>query len=115
QPPAAMPAALQGDIEARGTEPFWGLKLQSGNVTIERPDQPKLIAFLAVNRMEGEQAVWQTSAEKPLIRLVVRPQPGCSDGMSDLSYPLAVELTISGTETLKGCGAKAGEMPTGER
>ena len=32
----------------------------------------------------------------------VRPEAGCSDGMSDKRYPIAVELTVMG-EKRKGC------------
>ena len=31
-----------------------------------------------------------------------RPEPGCSDGMSDNRYPIAVELLVEG-EKRRGC------------
>ena len=37
--------------------------------------------------------------------LTTRPQPGCSDGMSDRRYPLGVELTVERRGTAGMCGA----------
>jgi uncharacterized membrane protein len=112
--PPALPAQLQGDIEGRGTEPFWAVKVTGGQITLERPDHPPLTAGAAPARAEGEAAVWEAPTVNPPLRVTARVQPGCSDGMSDLSYPLAVVVLVGG-ETLKGCGARAGEMPRGER
>jgi uncharacterized membrane protein len=38
---------------------------------------------------------------KPLV-LRTRPEPDCSDGMSDRRYPIAVNLTVVGEERV-GC------------
>lgn len=113
-PPSVLPAELQGDIEGRGTEPFWAVKVSGGQITLERPDHPAVTAGAAPVRAEESAAVWEAAAVNPPLKVIARPQPGCSDGMSDLSYPLAVEVTVGG-ETLKGCGARAGGMPRGER
>jgi uncharacterized membrane protein len=112
--PPALPAELQGDVEGRGTEPFWAVKVAGGQITLERPDHPPLTVGAAPVRADGEAAVWEAPTANPPLRVTARVQPGCSDGMSDLAYPLAVEVTVGG-ETLKGCGAKSGEMPQGER
>lgn len=112
--PPALPAELQGDIEGRGTEPFWAVKVIGGQITLERAGHPPLTAPAAPARAEGEGAVWEAPGANPPLRVTARVQPGCSDGMSDLSYPLAVEVVVGG-ETLKGCGAPAGELPRGER
>ncbi|MFC3080483.1 COG3650 family protein [Phenylobacterium terrae] len=112
--PPALPAELQGDIEGRGTEPFWAVKVTGGQITLERPDHPTVAAGAGSVRAEDGAAVWEAATVNPPLRVTARVQPGCSDGMSDLSYPLAVEVTVGG-ETLKGCGARAGEMPRGER
>jgi uncharacterized membrane protein len=58
--------------------------------------------------MEGATAVFGYA---PLVAKVTKAP--CSDGMSDLAYPLTVEVTAQGA-TLKGCGAKTSEMPKGE-
>lgn len=112
--PPTLPAELQGDIEGRGTEPFWAVRVTGGQITLERPDHPTVAAGAGPVRAEGGAAAWEAATANPPLRVTARVQPGCSDGMSDLSYPLAVEVTVGG-ETLKGCGARAGEMPRGER
>jgi uncharacterized membrane protein len=34
----------------------------------------------------------------------------CSDGMSDLKYPMSAEVVLV-NETLKGCAARTAELP----
>jgi uncharacterized membrane protein len=116
-PPVAeppLPAQLQGDIQGRGTEPFWAVTVAGGQITLERPDHSPLTAVAAPARAQDGAAVWEAPTANPPLTVTARVEPGCSDGMSDLVYPLAVELTLGG-ETLKGCGARSGEMPRGER
>jgi uncharacterized membrane protein len=108
--PAAPAASRLGDIEGRGTEPFWFVRVAGDAITLERPDHPTLTATGAAAGVEGERTVWQAQT----VRVAAWSQPGCSDGMSELAYPLAVEVVVGG-ETLKGCGARAGELPRGER
>jgi uncharacterized membrane protein len=102
------PAGL-GDIDARGNEPFWFAKVRGETLELERPDQATVITP-AQKRVEGERTIWEGRA----FTVAATPQPGCSDGMSDLTYPLAVEVTMEG-QVMKGCGALEGELPTGER
>lgn len=113
-PEATLPPGLQGDIEGRGTEPFWAVKTAGDRIILERPEHPPLTLAAEPPREEAGAAIWDGAAADPPVRVAARVQPGCSDGMSDLVYPLAVEVTIGG-ETLKGCGARAGEMPRGQR
>ena len=55
-------------------------------------------------------AIWESTAGDKPIKITLREQPGCSDGMSDLKYPLAAEDALGGT-TYKGCAAKTSEKP----
>lgn len=110
----AIPAELQGGVEGRGTEPFWAVTVAGGQIDLQRPDHPPLTAGASNARAVEGAAVWDgRSADAPL-QVSARVQPGCSDGMSDLVYPLAVEVRIGG-DVLRGCGAPAGQMPRGER
>lgn len=105
----ALPAVFTGDIDARGTEPFWSLTIRGNQLTLSRPDQPNLIVGNSKGgTMEGQTAVF--GYEPLVVRLT---EAKCSDGMSDLSYPLTAEVVAQG-QTLKGCAAKTAEMPKGE-
>ena len=113
-PPAAapIPEEFSGDINARGTEPFWGLQIRGTQITLQRPDHPAAVGPNPGLTMQEGKAVWETQAGTDRLVVTLRLED-CSDGMSDLKYDYAAEVVI-GSETLKGCAGKAGAMPKGQ-
>jgi uncharacterized membrane protein len=111
-----------GPLSARGTEPFWAIDVEGETMTLTRPDHPVLKQSLARNSdksavqsngasvrikadVSAEEFVWRAGD------LNLRASPGaCSDGMSDLTYPMSAELKL-GSETLKGCAFFKGDPP----
>lgn len=107
----AQPVATPFDppLSARGTEPFWALEVTEETLTLTRPDQPALSMANPGMRMQGAKATWDALSAGARLYIEVE-EKACSDGMSDLSYPLTVEVQ-TGDLKLAGCGAKAGAMP----
>jgi uncharacterized membrane protein len=98
-------AGLEVPLHCLGTEPFWALDLdpQDATLTLTAPDQP--------DREMAVTAEWPALPWSPVAALgtaegtaVLRPQQ-CSDGMSDRTYGLAVDLFLTGAEPqhLAGC------------
>ena len=108
-PPPATPAAFQGDIDAHGTEPFWAVEIRQTQISFKTPDASIVFPAGGMAVADGA-AVWESTAGDKPIKITLREQPGCSDGMSDLKYPLAAEVALGGT-TYKGCAAKTSEKP----
>ncbi len=100
-----------GDIDARGTEPFWNLQIRAGTIILTRPDPEPAITTPNPGVQEtGGEAVWSTSHEgKPFIVTLVN-EGSCSDGMSDLVYPYVAVVTL-GDLTFRGCAYKASAAP----
>ncbi|KQW69272.1 hypothetical protein ASE17_12470 [Phenylobacterium sp. Root77] len=113
--PAAAPAepptpdAFKGDIDAHGTEPFWGVQIRETQIGFSTPDANVTFPNKGMT-LAGGKAVWESAAGDKPIKVTLSEQPGCSDGMSDLKYPLAAEVALGGT-TYKGCAAKTSERP----
>ena len=107
--PPATPAAFQGDIDAHGTEPFWAVEIRQTQISFKTPDASIVFPAGGMAVADGA-AVWESTAGDKPIKITLREQPGCSDGMSDLKYPLAAEVALGGT-TYKGCAAKTSEKP----
>ncbi|MBS0491759.1 MULTISPECIES: COG3650 family protein [unclassified Phenylobacterium] len=108
-PAAALPAAFQGDLDAHGTEPFWAVKIREGQIEFSTPEAN--IAFPNKGGVvDGGKAVWESADGPRPIKVTLSEQAGCSDGMSDLTYPLAAEVALGGT-TYKGCAVKTAEKP----
>ena len=107
---AAVPEAFQGEMLARGTEPFWLIRIGPETITLERPDFDPVTAPNPGAVMEGPAAVWRaTTADGRRLSVILR-QGECSDGMSDLRYAYVAEASLAG-ETLRGCAGKADAMP----
>lgn len=90
-----------------GTEPFWGAAIEGRCVTYSHPEnQQGTRVWTRFTPRTGGGGIWSGALNGRSFVLTTRPQPGCSDGMSDRRYPLAVELTVGG-EQRRGC-AEAG-------
>ena len=107
---AAVPEAFQGEMLARGTEPFWMVRIGADTLTLERPDFDPVTAPNPGAVMEGQAAVWRTTSADGRPLSVTLRQGECSDGMSDLRYDYVAEVSLAG-EVLKGCAGKADAMP----
>lgn len=111
-PPAPRPAsgclAQDGEavpanrIRAVGTEPFWGARIEGRCVTYSHPED--IQGTRVWTRFVGTttNGSWSGALGGSRFVLRTRPQPGCSDGMSDERYPIAVALTVGGEERT-GC------------
>ena len=114
-PGSAQPAAprisdFSQPMTARGNEPFWALSIVGATLTLTRPDHADLVAQAPGAAIRPGQATWIAKAadgQTLKVNLYVSP---CSDGMSDLSYPMNAEVELA-SETLRGCAAKTAELP----
>ena len=91
-------------LRALGTEPFWAAEVEGRCVTYKTPeDQQGTRVWTHVDT--GPQGpVWNGALRSRQFQLIVKPAPppGCSDGMSDKTYPTDAELRVDG-EIRKGC------------
>lgn len=89
-------------LRALGTEPFWGARIEGRCVTYSHPENQAGTRIWTTFSGTRDNGVWTGFYENRQFVLRTRPQPGCSDGMSDNRYPLAVSLTVAGEERT-GC------------
>lgn len=90
-------------FRALGTEPFWNARVEGRCVTYSHPEN------IAGSRIwtrfqpaKGNGGQWRGALDDRLFQLKITPKAGCSDGMSDRSYPYEAELLIAG-ERRRGC------------
>ena len=108
---AAAACGMQGDqrldvrpLRAIGTEPFWNAQIDGRCVTYSHPEDQKGIRVWTRYSKDAKGETWTGALGGKPFELRARSQPGCSDGMSDKTYPIAVELRTGG-EARKGCAA----------
>jgi uncharacterized membrane protein len=111
RPAAAAGACLmQGEerlevtpLRAVGTEPFWGARIEGRCVTYSNPEDPDgTRIWTRFTSAPGGGGIWAGALGGRRFELRARPKPGCSDGMSDKAYPIAVALVVGG-ERRSGC------------
>jgi uncharacterized membrane protein len=90
-------------LRAVGTEPFWGARIDGRCVTYSHPeDQAGTRVWTRYSAGANGSGTWSGALGGRPFVLRARPQPDCSDGMSDRRYPIAVALTVGGEERT-GC------------
>ena len=96
-------------LKALGTEPFWAAEIEGRCVTYRTPEEDKTRIWTRIAQSPGG-TVWNGALDGREFQLTIRPAPGCSDGMSDNSYPMEAVLRVRG-ETRRGCAAQAADQP----
>lgn len=108
--PAAPDADLAGDVDARGTEPFWAVNVRKDGIRLIRPDpEPAVVGAYVAPMVDGAgRTVFATRAgDREMVLTLTRK--ACSDGMSDLSYPFEAQFKLGGQD-FKGCAGKTGAV-----
>ncbi len=95
----AIPA---NSLRAVGTEPFWGARVEGRCVTYSHPEDQAGTRVWTTFSGSAANGAWSGSLNGQPFVMRTRPQAGCSDGMSDNRYPIAVSLTVGG-EQRSGC------------
>jgi uncharacterized membrane protein len=89
-------------IRGIGTEPFWAVSVEGRCVTYSHPEDQSGTRVWTNFTGTASSGTWTGSLGGQPFVMKTRPQPGCSDGMSDEIYPIAVSLTVGG-EQRSGC------------
>jgi uncharacterized membrane protein len=89
-------------LHAIGTEPFWGADVKGRCVTYSHPENQEGTRVWTRFSGSADQGTWTGALDGQRFEMVTRPEPGCSDGMSDNRYPIAVSLTVRGEKRV-GC------------
>ena len=89
-------------LRAIGTEPFWAARIEGRCVTYSHPEDQQGTRVWARFTPTPNGGVWSGALGGRQFELRTRAAPGCSDGMSEKSYPVAVDLLVNG-ERRKGC------------
>ena len=87
---------------AIGTEPFWGARIEGRCVHYSHMEDQKGKRVWTRYARNDVGELWSGTLNGNLFELILRNEPGCSDGMSDKRYPSSVELKL-GTELRRGC------------
>jgi uncharacterized membrane protein len=94
--------APAGALRAIGTEPFWGLDVDSTGLRFTTPDDTMGIRWPPLTpTVRGDTVRWAGETERAAVDARIWTAR-CSDGMSDLVWPYAAVVRIDGT-TYRGC------------
>ena len=95
--PAPSPAPPTRSFWIAGTEPFWGIRIDSTGIRYSTPDDTAGVRFPPVApTVSGDTLRWALRSERDTIDLVIW-EGSCSDGMSDREWSWTAAVTIGGT------------------
>jgi len=103
-------AGFPANLQAIGTEPFWGVKVEGDALTWTTPemmDAPRRLQATRSSDADGMHLLGEDAGVP--FRLDVRSE-ACSDRLSDHEYPFTVSFVLGG-ETLKGCAFDQASPP----
>ncbi|MBI1723895.1 MAG: hypothetical protein HYR48_08315 [Gemmatimonadetes bacterium] len=95
-------------VAAHGTEPFWAVSIDASGVVYRTPEDTAGVRFPpAGRRTAGDIVAYRSERATGEPRSIeVRLGPGaCSNGMSEIRYPLTAEVHLMG-DTLHGCAER---------
>jgi uncharacterized membrane protein len=102
--------AVAFKLKALGTEPFWAAEVEGRCVTYRTPEDQHGTRVWTQIAHEPGATVWNGALDDREFQLTVKEGAGCSDGMSDLTYPMDVVLRVRG-QTRSGCAAPVPDRP----
>ena len=98
--------------QCHGTEPFWSLTIAADKLEFKSADETGLQMTIANTGARSAAArsaqfisLYQGRTQQNSARfmnVMIKKDAGCSDGMSDETYPASV-LVLSGTTLFEGC------------
>jgi len=92
----------ENPIRAVGTEPFWAADVHGRCVAYSTPENQSGTRVWTKFEGRSDEGKWTGALDGQTFVMTTRRQAGCSDGMSDKSYPIAVTLAVRG-EQRRGC------------
>ncbi|MDB5499399.1 MAG: hypothetical protein JWP28_3430 [Phenylobacterium sp.] len=90
-------------IDARGTDPSWGLKIRGVQLTLTRPNQPDLVATAPGAVIQPSQASWTAALPDGRAMKVSLFASPCSEGVGDVKYSFSAEVVLPDSSPLTGC------------
>ena len=87
-------------LRAVGTEPFWGAEVDGRCVTYSTPENQT--GTRVWTHYDAASNQWEGVLDDKSFKLTIEAHEGCSDGMSDRSFPLVAIVEVGGEER-RGC------------
>ena len=87
-------------LRAVGTEPFWGAEVDGRCVTYSTPE--KQSGTRVWTHFDAAANQWEGVLDDKSFKLTIEAHEGCSDGMSDRSFPFVAIVKVGGEER-RGC------------
>lgn len=96
----------EGDLDAKGNEPFWSLRIDGDSARVRTPEIPDGVWYIGGRWTRDDTQHWRYAAHRAAATsdslTVSLTEVRCIDSMSAARYPFQVTLIRAGA-TLTGC------------
>ena len=110
-PPADVAANFNQPLDARGTEPAWGLKIRGPQLTLNRSGRPDLVVTAAPPSVQDNTATWTAQTPQGQAIKISLYASACTDGVSAARFAFSAEVDLAGESPLIGCGGRPARAP----
>jgi uncharacterized membrane protein len=103
-PPPDVAANFSGPLDARGSDPAWGLTVRGATLVLTRANQAGMTLAAGAPTTDPHQAAWtaKTSDGQSMTATFYASQ--CTDAAGAVTHPFTVEIDLPGETPLNGCG-----------
>ena len=110
--PPDTPSNFAQPLDARGSDPDWGLKIRGQQITLSRAGRPDLAGAAPGASIQDHSATWTAVLPDHRTMKVSLYASNCTDAASGATYAYSAEVTLPDASPLSGCaGPAAGGGP----
>jgi uncharacterized membrane protein len=100
-----------GPLDARGSDPNWGLTVRGTTLTLSRDGQPDLSIIVPGAVIQPHTATWTGALPNGQPVKVTFYTSSCFNLASGQTFPFAAEVDLPDSSPLTGCGGPPGGKP----
>jgi uncharacterized membrane protein len=101
--PPDLASNFSQPLDARGTDPDWGLKIRGTALVLSQPNQPDVAGTAPGAVITAHAASWTAALPDGRSMKVSLYASSCADPVSGATYPMSAEVQLPGATPLGGC------------
>jgi uncharacterized membrane protein len=102
--PPDMAANFAQPLDARGSDPAWGLTVRGTTLTLSQPNQPVLVGVAPGAVIQPHAASWSAALPDGRTLKATLYASSCTEPATGATYPFSAEVQLPGAAPLDGCG-----------
>jgi uncharacterized membrane protein len=113
--PPDLASNFSQPLDARGTDPEWGLKIRGTQLVLSQPNQPDTVGTAPGAVITAHAASWTAALPGGRTMKVSLYASACADPVTGATYPMSAEVQLPGATPLGGCAGPPAKAAVAKR